>query len=383
MSDESRLPLSGIRILDFTRVLSGPFCTALLGDLGADVIKIEPPHGDDYRAIGPFVNEQSALFSVVNRNKKSVVLDLKTEAGRQSALRLATQADVIVENFRPGVAEQLGIGYETVKALNAAVVYVSISGFGQTGPAAHRPAYDIIIQAMSGLMEATGSPDGPPTLVGEAVSDVLGGLFASWGTLVALYSRAQTGQGTHVDVSMLDATLAFMVTSVSRYLFTGEPPARSGNRHPLSAPFGAFRAQDGHYVLAILNPKLFRQFAAVIGRPELCEDPRFTTDESRATHEAELRACIEAWSGSRSVAEVVRTLEEAAIPVSPIWNVQQALGSAQSGSRGILNAADDPRLPGLRLPSQPIRFSSFGRNRVGRAPKLGEHTDEILGTTRR
>lgn len=375
---QAKLPLSGLRILDFTRVLSGPFCTALLGDLGAEIIKIEPPHGDDYREVGPMKNQESALFTVMNRNKKSIVLDLKQPQGVALALELALQADVVVENFRPGVADKLGIGYADLHEANPRLVYVSVSGFGQTGPAAHKPAYDIVIQAMSGMMDATGFPDGPPTLIGEAVSDVLSGLFASWGTLVALYSRERTGLGTQVDVSMFDATLAFAATSVSRFLFTGKDAARVGNRHPLSAPFGAYRAQDGHYVVAVLNNKLFRQFTAVLGKPELADDARFSSDELRSGNEPALRAYIEDWSAGLTVQEVASALERAAIPCAPIWNVRQALGSEQSVFRGFLSSVEDARLPGLQLPSQPIRFSAYPSNRVTRAPGLGEHTDEVL-----
>jgi CoA:oxalate CoA-transferase len=276
-------PLDGIRILDFTRVLSGPLSTALLADLGAEVIKIEPPQGDDYRAIGPMQNGESALFTVMNRNKKSMVLDLKSPEAVALVHAMAAHADVVVENFRPGVAERLGIGAARLQALNPKLVVVSVSGFGQTGPLAHRPAYDIIVQAMSGLMEATGEPDGAPTLVGEAVSDVVAGLFASWATLAALLQAQRTGQGQHVDVAMFDTTLSFLATSMARYLFTGKPARRVGNRHPLSAPFGVYRAQDGHFALAVLNKKLFDALAGAMARPELASDPRFATDESRSS----------------------------------------------------------------------------------------------------
>ncbi|WP_224788554.1 CaiB/BaiF CoA transferase family protein [Pandoraea terrae] len=372
------LPLAGVRVLDFTRVLAGPFCTALLADLGADVIKIEPPQGDDYRAVAPMRDGHGALFSVVNRNKQSAVLDLKQAEGVALARELASHADIVIENFRPGVADKLGIGYAALSAVNERLIYVSVSGFGQSGPAAHRPAYDIVIQAMSGLMAATGSPDGPPTLIGEAVSDVVAGLFASWGALVALFARERHGRGTHVDVSMLDSTLAFAATSVSRHLFTGAVPARVGNRHPLSAPFGVFRARDGHFVLAVLNNKLFAALAAAIDRPDLCHDPRNACDETRAANEAALREAIEAWSMARDVADVERALEAAAVPVAPIWNIAQALACEQSQARGVLTEVAHPALPGLRLPSQPLKFSAFEGNVVKPAPALGEHTDAVL-----
>ncbi|MFZ2856930.1 CaiB/BaiF CoA transferase family protein [Acidovorax sp.] len=372
------LPLDGIRILDFTRVLAGPLSTALLADLGAEVIKIEPPQGDDYRAIGPMQNGESALFTVMNRNKKSVVLDLKSPEAVALVHSMAAQADVVVENFRPGVAERLGIGAASLQALNPKLVVVSVSGFGQTGPLAHRPAYDIIVQAMSGLMEATGEPDGAPTLVGEAVSDVVAGLFASWATLAALLQAQRTGQGQHVDVAMFDTTLSFLATSMARYLFTGKPARRVGNRHPLSAPFGVYRAQDGHFALAVLNKKLFDALAAAMAQPALASDPRFATDESRSAAEPALRQAIDAWAGTLPVAQVVALLDSAGVPAAPIWNIAQALESPQAVARELLRPVHDERLPGLRLPTQPVRFGSAAPNRAERAPALGEHTDALL-----
>ena len=379
MTAPATLPLAGIRILDFTRVLSGPLSTALLADLGAEVIKVEPPHGDDYRAIGPMKNGESALFTVMNRNKKSLVLDMKQPDAVRLVHELAAQTDVVVENFRPGVAARLGIGPEALMQLNPKLVYVSVSGFGQTGPLAHRPAYDIIVQAMSGLMEATGDPDGAPTLVGEAVSDVVAGLFASWATLAALLQTQRTGIGQHVDVAMFDTTLSFLATSMARYLFTGEPARRVGNRHPLSAPFGVYRAQDGHFALAVLNKKLFDALAGAMGQPALANDPRFTTDELRSEQEPALREAIERWAGAHPVEDVVRRLEAAGVPAAPIWNIEQALNSPQALERELLRPVKDERLPGLRLPTQPVRFNGSAPNRTERAPALGEHTDDLLG----
>lgn len=371
-------PLSGIRILDFTRVLAGPMSTALLADLGAEVIKIEPPQGDDYRAIGPMKNGHSALFSVMNRNKQSMVLDLKHPDAVALVQEMAQQADVVVENFRPGVAQRLGIGADSLRALNPKLVYVSVSGFGQTGPMAHRPAYDIIVQAMSGLMEATGDPDGPPTMVGEAVSDVVAGLFASWATLAALLQAQRTGIGQHVDVSMLDTTLALLATSVARFMFTGEPTRRVGNRHPLSAPFGVYQAKDGHFALAVLNKKLFDATVHTMGAPTLADDPRYADDAARSAHEPSLRAAIEQWASAHDVATIVALLDAAGVPAAPIWNIAQALQSPQVQARGLLREVTDPELPGLHLPTQPVHFSGSAANCAQRAPRLGEHTDSLL-----
>ncbi len=369
-------PLDGLRVLDFTRVLAGPYCTALLADLGADVLKVEPPQGDDYRQIGPFrADGSSAIFAAVNRGKRSIVLDLATSEHREVALALAGAADVVVENFRPGVAAKLGIGAEALCAAHPRLIYASISGFGQDGPNAQRPAYDIVVQAMSGIMATTGDPDGPPTLLGEAVGDVVAGLFGSWSILAALYERERTGQGRQLDIAMLDAMMALQPLNVARYLALGRSPQRVGNRHPISAPFGAFAARDGQFVLAVLNPRLFRSLAGVVGRPDLVDDPRFATDALRFEHEAALRAAIEAWSGARTAAEAVAALMAAGVPAAEVQDTAAALASARS----VLQAVDQPGLGRVMAPEQPVRFVGAPRGGAGPAPSLGQHTREALG----
>lgn len=377
-NSERPAALTGMRVLDFTRVLAGPYCTALLSDLGAEVIKIEPPHGDDYRDVGPMWDSESALFNVVNRNKKSVVLNLKCPEAVELVHQMIPSVDVVVENFRPGVAASLGIDYKTLSAHNPKLVYTSISGFGQSGPDAHRPAYDLIIQAMSGLMSSTGFPDGPPTMVGEAVSDVVAGMFASWGTLAALTARERTGKGSWVDAAMLDSTLAFSVTAMSRFLFTGKDAVRVGNRHPLSAPFGVFRARDGHFALAVLNNKLFAQLACALGHEDLINDPRYLSDELRSENESSLRVAIEAWSLERDVETVEKQLETAGIPVAPIWNIRQALASPQVQHRGLVQPVEHARLPGLKLPQQPVHFSGWNNPQIRPAPALGADAEDVL-----
>lgn len=369
-------PLDGVRVLDFTRVLAGPYCTALLADLGADVLKVEPPQGDDYRQIGPFrADGSSAIFAAVNRGKRSIVLDLATSEHREVALALAATADVVVENFRPGVAAKLGIGAEALRAANPRLIYASISGFGQDGPNAQRPAYDIVVQAMSGIMATTGDPDGPPTLLGEAVGDVVAGLFGSWSILAALYERERTGLGRQLDIAMLDAMMALQSLNVARYLALGHAPRRVGNRHPISAPFGAFAARDGQFVLAVLNPRLFRSLAGVVGRPDLVDDPRFATDALRFEHEAALRAAIEVWSGARTAAEAVAALMAAGVPAAEVQDTAAALASARS----VLQAIDQPGLGRVMAPEQPVRFVGAPRGGAGPAPSLGQHTREALG----
>lgn len=377
-------PLRGLRIVDFSRVLSGPYCTALLADLGAEVVKVEAPGGDDYRHVAPFRNGESALFTLVNRGKKSVVLDLKTPEGLEAARALARQADAVVENFRPGVAARLGIGWDDLRAVNPSLVYLSISGFGQTGPWADRPAYDTIIQGLCGIMDATGAPDGPPTLVGEALSDVVSGLFGAWALVAALLGRerARAGgaaQGQHIDLAMFDSMMALMVTPVAVALFTGRAPERVGNRHPLSAPFGFYKAADGYFSVAVLNDRQFSAFCDAIGAPDMTADTRFSSDESRARHESLLRERIEIWSGSRSVAEAVAALQAAGVPGGPLQDVLQALSSEQAAARGLVMPVEDPRLPGLRLVRQPALFTDGEPEPPGRAPILGEHTEALLG----
>jgi CoA:oxalate CoA-transferase len=355
-------PLSNIKILDFTRVLSGPYCTAMLADIGADVIKIEPPHGDDYRHIGPFLDDgSSSLFETVNRGKRSLVLDLSIDADRAVALRLAGEADVVVENFRPGVAAKLGIGYEALSTINPKLIYASISGFGQTGPMAQRPAYDIIVQAMSGIMSVTGEAGGPPTLIGESVADVVSGLYASWAIMAALNQRHATGLGQHLDVSMLSSMLALQPLVAARLFASGEAPKRVGNRHPISAPFGAFKAQDGIFMLAVLNDKLMKALAAVIDQPLILSDPRFATDELRFQNEGALRAHIENWSSALNARDAVEVLLAAGVPAAEVLDAMQ------------VNA-----LVGNTKPQgQPVKFSGAANAELAPAPKLDEHGRSI------
>jgi CoA:oxalate CoA-transferase len=355
-------PLSNIKILDFTRVLSGPYCTAMLADIGADVIKIEPPQGDDYRHIGPFLEDgSSALFETVNRGKRSLVLDLSIDADRAVALKLAGEADVVVENFRPGVAAKLGIGYEALSLINPKLIYASISGFGQTGLMAQRPAYDIILQAMSGIMSVTGEADGPPTLIGESVADVVSGLYASWAIMAALNQRHATGLGQHLDVSMLSSMLALQPLVAARLFASGEAPKRVGNRHPISAPFGAFKARDGMFMLAVLNDKLMKALVAVIDEPLILSDPRFASDELRFQNEGALRLHIENWSSVRSAHDAVELLLDAGVPAAEVLDAKQA------------NA-----LVGNTKPQgQPVKFSGAVNAPLAPAPKLDEHGASI------
>ncbi|MAO25991.1 MAG: CoA transferase [Roseovarius sp.] len=378
MTSEHSQPLDGVRILDFTRVLAGPYATALLADIGAEVIKIESAQGDDYRHIGPFQDDESLLFQTINRGKKSVVLDLKDAADLERLLGLVTSCDVVVENFRPGVMERLGLGYDRLSAINPQLVYVSISGFGQTGPDASKPAYDMIVQAMSGFMEMTGEPDGSPTMCGEAIGDVAGGLFASWSMMVALFDRTRTGKGRYIDVSLLDSLMAMMPIVACRTVTAAGAPTRSGNRHALSAPFGVYPCKDGNFAIAVLNDRIFDRFLEVIGAPDLRQDARFASDESRRTHEPELARHIEAWAGARPMRDVIAALNAAGVPASELRSAKEAWSSAGVVERQLATPVDHPRLGRLEIPEQPVHFSGSVRGHRRAAPALGADQDEFF-----
>jgi CoA:oxalate CoA-transferase len=288
------LPLHGITVVDLTRVLAGPFCTQTLGDMGARIIKVEQPGvGDDARAIGPFLGDASAYFMSVNRNKESIALDLKAEGDRAVFERLLERADVLVENYRPGTMEKLGYGWEQLQARYPRLVMVSISGFGQTGPYRSQPAYDMVVQAMSGMMSVTGHPDAGPCRVGVSIGDLGAGLYAVIGTQSALLRRARTGKGERVDVSMLDCQVALLENAVARYGATGSVPGPIGSRHPSMTPFDVYAAEDGYLVIAVGNDGLFKRLCELLGLPGLVDDDRFRTNASRCAHEAALKRMLE------------------------------------------------------------------------------------------
>ncbi|MCS0496834.1 CoA transferase [Ancylobacter sp. MQZ15Z-1] len=372
-------PLAGVRVLDFSRMLAGPFCTALLADAGADVIKIESPDGDDARHFAPRAGGESTYFLMINRGKRSVVLDLKSEEGRRAVHELAAGADIVVENFRPGVTARLGIDYASLAAINPKLVYASISGFGQEGPLSHRPAYDIIAQAMSGIMSVNGPAGSGPNRVGESVGDLIAGLQATWAILAALHGRERDGRGQHLDIAMLDSIFSIMMTALSQYLFTGEVPGRIGNTHPISAPLDSFEAADGHLIIAVANDTLFADLAAAIGRPELAVDPRFATDQARKGNEAALKAVLEGWTRQHSVAEAVAALEAARVPASPILTIDQVVASAHAKARGLVRTVLHPVAGAIPVVPQPVHFLGSGELPIRPAPLLGEHTDEIVG----
>ncbi len=371
-------PLEGVRVLDLTRVVAGPFCTAMMADLGADIMKIEPPHGDDQRHMGAMVEGVSANFEFINRNKKSLRLDLKDPEALEIAKALAAQADVVVENFRPGVTTRLGIDFESLKALNPKLIYCSISGFGQEGTMAKRPSYDVIAQAMSGFMSVTGEENGAPVFAGDSIGDTVSGIFAAWAISSALFQRERTGEGQHVDVAMFDSLLSLLPTAVTQYQVTGVPPKRTGARHPLSAPFGAYQAKDGYLIIAVANQVLFSRLCAVMGQPEIEEDARFATDSLRCANEAALRELIEDWATCLTVEDAVANLAEAGVPASPVWDVEQAVSNEHVGERQLFTEIDHPVLGSFKLPEQPVQFGDASRGQQRQAPALGGDAQEIL-----
>jgi CoA:oxalate CoA-transferase len=372
---------AGIRVLDLTRVMSGPFCTAMLADLGADVTKIEMPgFGEESRHFAPHVNGESTYFALLNRGKRSITVNLKSPEGLRIIRDLALRADVLVENFRPGVMERLGLGQSVLRELNPRLIYASISGFGQEGPFRDWPAFDLVIQAMSGLMSLTGEPDGRATAVGESIADVATGMFAAWGIAAALYGRERTGQGRYLEVAMLDSVFSMLLTSLARRLFTDRTPARVGNRHPETYPVDSFPTRDGDIVLVGFSDHVFRQLMQCIGRPELADDLRFCTNRSRNDHEAELREVIESWTRGLTQAEALERLRVAEVPAAPVWTLDHLLASGHLRARGMVQAGTNAALGKIPLVPQPVQFSESSHPVMMRVPILGEDTDAVLRT---
>lgn len=370
--------LTGLRVIDLSRVLSGPYCTALLADLGAEVIKIEAPGGDDARHFGPFLEGTSVYFSMINRNKKSLALNLRDERAQAIVAELAATADVVVENFRPGVAKRLHVDAGTLRALNPRLVYLSISGFGQHGPATGLPAYDLIIQGMSGLMSLTGDPAGPPTATGESISDLWTGLFGSWAVLAALQARSRTGTGETIDLAMFDAMMSLQMTGLSQLRAAGRAPGRVGNRHPVTVPVDCFAARDGHLTLVVPTDALFARLCEAMGRPALAADPRFADGAARRTHEAELRPLIADWLSGLTVEEAVARCRAHDIPAGPVHDLGQAMASEQVRARGVEARVPHPMFGEIGIVPQPARFAGGGRAQVVREPMVGEHGEALL-----
>ena len=373
-------PLDGIRVVDLSRVVSGPYCTMTLADMGAEVIKIEEPgRGDESRAFGPpFLGGESPYFLSINRNKRSCTVDLKSDDGRAILQRLVARADVLVQNFRPGAVERLGLDYDSLAPRHPRLVYCSISGFGDSGPDAARPGYDLIVQGESGLMDLTGEPDGPPTRIGTSIADLTTGLMAAQGILLALYARQTTGRGQHVRVAMLDAVVSLLTYNTGNYFATGEAPTRRGNDHPSVAPYQTLRAADGWINLGIANDALWRRYCDAIERPDLRDDPRFATAPERVRHRAELIPIIEALTEERTVAEWMELLGAAGVPCGRIRNVAEVCTNPQLTERGKVVERPHPTAGAVKTIGQPIELDDTPAQIRTAPPLLGEHTNEVL-----
>ncbi|MBM3568256.1 MAG: CoA transferase [Alphaproteobacteria bacterium] len=372
-------PFSGLAIVDLTRVLAGPFCTLMLAELGARVIKVEPPEGDDARAFGPFVGGQSSYFVSLNRGKESIALDLKAADDRRIFDALLARADALVENFRPGVMDKLGYGWPSLQARFPRLIYAAISGFGQTGPLRQRAAYDMVAQAMSGVMSLTGHPGGPPVRAGVPIGDLGAGLFMALGLSSALYHRERTGQASMIDVAMLDGQIALLENAVVRYAATGTVPGPLGARHPTIAPFSAFAAADGYIVIAAGNDDLFRRLSSAIGRPELTKDARFASNALRVDHVDALTVEIERSLANRTVDAWFSAIDAAGVPCSRVNDIAQALAEPQVKARNMAVSLDDPTAHGLVLAGNPIKLSAFADSTTRPpAPGLDQNRAAIL-----
>ncbi len=372
-------PLNGIRVLDLSRVLAGPYCTMVLGDLGADVIKVEPPEGDETRGWGPpFAEGESAYYLCVNRNKRGIVINLKTDEGKKILHDLALQSDVLVENFRPGTLAKFGLDFETLHELNPKLIYCSITGFGQTGSMKDKPGYDFMIQALGGLMSITGEPEGEPMKTGVAVVDLFAGQNAIIAILAALQARTLTGRGQHLDISLFDSQLGWLANVASNYLISGKLPKRHGNAHPNIVPYQSFQASDGWFAIAVGNDKQFDALCKVIGKLELANDPRFAKNSARVENRAEIIPLLASIFKTASVSEWLNKLDEAEIPCGPIQNFEQVFSMPTVKEREMLVKMNHPTIGELPLIGSPLKMSDTPVEYRLPPPLMGEHTEEVL-----
>jgi len=373
-------PLEEVRVVDLTRILAGPYCTQAMADAGADVVKVESPAGDDTRGWGPpFVAGESVYFLSVNRGKRSVVLDLKQSGATQVLHRLLDKADVLVENFRPGTLERLGFPWEELQRRHPRLVLASISGYGPDGPLGGKPGYDAVMQGETGLMSVTGDADGPPFKVGASLVDVLAGMTAFEGILLALYRRERTGRGGRVESTLFESLLPTLTYQAATWLLAGREPRRIGNRHPTLTPYESFRAADGHVIVGVGSERLWAAFCEAIGSPDLMRDPRFATNADRVTNAEALRKELSPRLLERTVARWIEILEAAGIPCGRVRSVGEALQNPQTSARGLLLEVDHPRAGAGRYVGSPIHLDGADRGSTRPPPLLGQHTDEVLG----
>lgn len=370
-------PLQGLKVLDITHMLAGPYCTWMLGLMGADVIKVERPgEGDFARAIAPFRDDESLYFMSVNRNKRSITLNLKTEEGKQILRDLIAQSDILVENNRAGVMDRLGLGYQDARAINPRLIYASISGYGQTGPYRHKPAFDVIAQAVSGMMSITGQEGGPPARVGVSIGDIASGLFAAVAVLAAVEGRHKSGEGAFVDVSMMDCQLALMENAVSRYLNAGEVPVRLGSRHPLIAPFQSFNTADQPIAICVDTEPQWHRFCHALGLEALLDDPRFADGPMRAARHAELEPLLNAVFSQGRRDDFLERLEAADVPCSPINSIPEVTQDPQVAHRQVL--VEVPEASGIKYVGAPFHYNGGPVSGETAPPALGAHSEEIL-----
>ena len=372
-------PLTGLKVVDLTRVLAGPFCTMMLGDMGAEVLKIEEPElGDETRGWSPFIGESSSYFLSVNRNKKSVALDLKSLAGADALRELIAKADILVENFRPGSLAGLGFGYHDLATTNPRLIYCSISGYGQNGPRASLPGYDVVIQGESGFMDVTGSADGEPTRAGVAITDFLAGLYAVQGILLALYDRQRTGLGQHVDIALFDSMLSVMRLPLGILQATGSAPGRIGNDHPSIAPYETLNLRDGKIIVAVGNPRLWRQFCDAIERPDLMTDARFATNADRVANRVALKVDLESAFDRFTLDELIERLEAYKVPCGRVKTIAEAIADPQVAARNMLPTLFLKGFGEVATLGTPVKLSRTPAEVSLAPPGLGEHTDEVL-----
>ena len=373
------MALDGMRVLDCTQIMAGPFCTLLLADMGADVIKIERPEGgDDIRHTGPFIDGWSAPFLGVNRNKRSLALDLRSDRGRDVIKHLVASADVMVQNFRPGTLKRMGLGYDDLHPLRPELIYCSISGFGNTGPYSHRGGFDLVAQGMSGLMSFTGMADGPPVKVGVPITDLNAGMYAAYGILTAYINRLKTGKGQEVDASLIESGIAYTFWESASYFNTGQVPEPLGSAHRLSAPYQALHTSDGYMNLGAANQRTWEAFCRAVGLEDLLTDERFTTNTDRKAREDELASLLEETLRTQPTAYWVNLLEEAGVPAGPIYNLAQVYNDPHVRARNMVVELDDPHLGTIKHIGVPVKLSDTPGTIRHRAPDLGEHSREVL-----
>jgi len=372
--------LEGIKVLDLSRALAGPYCTMMLADMGAEVIKVEMPgKGDDSRSWGPpFVEGESAYFMSINRNKKSITLNMKSGKSMEIIHKLIKLSDVLVENFRPGAMERLGLGYEHVKEINPRIIYASISGFGQDGPYRMLPGFDQVLQGMGGLMSITGEPGGPPIKVGVAIADISGGMFAAYGIVVALYNREKTGRGQMIDVSLLDSQVAWLTYRAGAYFTSGEIPQPVGSGHPVIVPYQAFKAKDVYINIAVGNDQLWEKFCRAVGLEKVMDDPKFATNAKRVENREEIVKIISDLIATRNGEEWLKIITDAGVPCGPIYTVDKIFADPQVLHRQMLKELDHPKAGKVRVTGIPVKLSDTPGKVKTAPPVLGQHTQEIL-----